>query len=201
VTKGVCEDNGGTWYGAGADASLGLPQAGLDYCCQVQWWVVNEEGKAANAVQPESGVAVRNERFELVRNYTRAYVPGSATLSEACADSNRDELYVIDEAAPKPLLDTEDAMLDPAQFTPEQHANYVALSKTLEAILGSQPACAGDGNGDLAVDVHDVIEFGNMRTLSRGRSSWYDIDLDGSIDAADLAIITDNIRRKCAPRK
>jgi hypothetical protein len=197
VTKGVCEDNGGTWYGAGADPSLGLPSsAGLAYCCQVQWWLASK-GQPATTIQPLSGAAVRDERYKLVRNYTREYLPGSSTMDEACRDATSDEFYEIDEAVPVPKLDTAEAVLDPASFTQDQQVSYQQLSNIMESILASEPECEGDGNGDRVVDELDVGDYHLMQVLSQGRSSWYDINLDGVTDPADLAIVTSGLGRKC----
>lgn len=197
VTRGVCEDNGGVWYGAGADPSLGLPAGGLEYCCQVQWWVVNKQGVSANTIQPQSGVAVRNARYKIVRNETREYVPGSTSMDTACVDTTSDEFYEINEAVPVPKLDTAEAVIDPATFTAEQKANYDELAKVLASILASQPECEGDGNRDLVVDGQDVSDYALMLALSQGKSSWYDINLDGVTDSADLAIVLQNLRRTC----
>ena len=197
VTKGVCEDNGGTWYGAGADASLGLPSTqGLTYCCEVQWWVASK-GQPVNTIQPQSGAATRNARYKFVRNNTKEYVSGAATMADACRDTTSDEFYEIDEAVPVPKLDTEEAMLNPASFTKVQQANYQELSSVLDSILASQPECDGDGNGDRVVNEVDVADYYVMQALSEGQSSWYDLNLDGWTDSADLTIVTGNLGRKC----
>ena len=197
VTKGVCEDNGGTWYGAGADASLDLPStAGLTYCCEVQWWVASM-GQPVHTVQPLSGAAVRNERYKLVRNNTKEYVSEAATMADACRDTTSDEFYEIDEAVPVPKLDTEDAMLNPASFTKVQRANHKELSKVLDSILASQPQCAGDGNGDGVVNAVDVADYYLMQALSQGQSSWYDLNLDGVTDSIDFTIVTNNLWHTC----
>ena len=197
VTRGVCEDNGGTWYGADADPALGLPSsAGFTDCCEVEWWLASK-GQPVTMIQPLTGAAVRNDRYKLVRNFTREYVPGSVTMAEACRDTNSDEFYEIDEAVPVPKLDTADSVLDPASFTQEQQAGYQQLSKTLESILASEPECEGDGNGDRVVDTLDVSDHQLMQLLSQGGSSWFDLNLDGVTDLADLAIVTSNLGRTC----
>ena len=201
VTKGVCEDNGGVWYGEGADPSLGLPAGGLDYCCQVQWWVVNKQGKPANTIQPQSGVAARNTRYKLVRNDTKEYVAGSTSMATACVDTTSDEFYEINEAVPIPKLDTEDSVISPSTFTAEQKANYDELSKVLASILASQPECEGDGNGDMVVNGQDVADYAVMQALSQGKSSWYDINLDGYTNSSDLNLVLNNLRLKCTTGK
>ena len=198
VTKGVCEDNGGTWYGKGAEASLGLPTAdGFQYCCQVQAWVVSQ-GEAAHTIEPQSGVAIRNERYKLVRNDTRQYTGSTSTDPNlACVDTQSDEFYAIDEAVPIPRIDKEGTAIPASAFTPEQRANYEALSAQIESILASQPACPGDGNGDRQVDDQDLADYGMMAALSGGASSWYDIDLDGYTNEQDLAIVRRHLGQRC----
>ncbi len=198
VTKGVCEDNGGTWYGQGADASLGLPSAeGFKYCCQVQAWVVSQGG-AANSIQPQSGVAIRDERYKLVRNDTRQYTGSTSTDPDlACVDTQSDEFYAINEAVPIPQIDRDGTQIPASAFTPEQRASYEALSAQLETILASQPACPGDGNGDGKVDDQDLADYRVMAALARGASSWYDLDLDGYTNDQDLAIVWDHLGQRC----
>lgn len=197
VTKGVCEDNGGTWYGAGANASLGLPSTdGFKYCCEVQAWLASKD-QPVNSIQPLSGVAVRNERYKLVRNTSKLYIDGIKYPVNACQDVTSNEFYEIDEAVPEPRLDTADAMLNPASFTNEQQTNYEELSKVLDSILASQPECEGDGNGDGVVNNVDLTDYDLMEALSQGQSSWYDLNLDGVTNSADLTIVNTNFGRKC----
>ncbi len=85
--------------------------------------------------------------------------------------------------------------MDP--LTPEQQRNYDALSAQLTAILGSQPACPGDGNIDGVINVLDVANWGIYRALASGKSSWYDINMDGLTNPADLALIQQVLGTKC----
>ena len=196
VTKGVCEDNAGVWFGQGADGISGgvpIPAEGFKHCCEVQQWLAAQNPPQPTlAVLPQSGVAVRNASYKLVRNSTRDYDP----TANACVDIESDELYEINQNKPVPQLDTVEAQLI-RPFTAEQQANYDALSGQLAAILASQPPCLGDGNSDGVVDNQDVTDFHAMQAQSGGRSSWYDFNLDGLTDAADLGIIQQHLGSNC----
>jgi hypothetical protein len=74
---------------------------------------------------------------------------------------------------------------------------YVALLTQLNAIDGSAGTCNGDGNLDRVVDTEDVIGWAQFNTVNGGKSSWYDFNLDGLTDEADLAIISDNYGTQC----
>ena len=57
--------------------------------------------------------------------------------------------------------------------------------------------CVGDGNLDGVVDEEDIEQLGYWQALS-GLSSWYDFDLNGLTNEADLAFITaDSLPRDC----
>ena len=49
--------------------------------------------------------------------------------------------------------------------------------------------CTGDGNLDGVVDALDIEQLEYWQDLT-GYSSWYDFDLNGLTNAADLAFIT-----------
>ncbi len=63
--------------------------------------------------------------------------------------------------------------------------------------LASQPPCPGDGNGDGLVNRQDLTDYQTMQALSGGQSSWYDLNLDGLTDMADLLIIQQYMGSKC----
>jgi hypothetical protein len=200
VTKSVCEDNAGVWFGPGADGISGgvpIPPQGFSYCCEVQQWLAEQQPPQATVtVLAQSGVAVRDELYKLVRNSTRDYDP----TTRSCVEIESDELYAINEDQPWPLLDTEEAQLAPP-YTAEQQGHYDALSARLATILASQPPCPGDGNGDGIVNRQDLADFRTMQTLSGGQSSWYDLNLDGLTDLVDLGIIQQNMGRQCGDDK
>ncbi len=198
VTKSVCEDNGGVWWGAGAD-NPDLPPEGLKLCCEVNVWLTEHtpegEEPPRYTIQPLSAAAIRNNRYKVVRNSTQL---NDAAFTR-CEPTTTNEFYEIDQAVPTPRLDR--AGLDLLQLptlTPRQQANYAALSTQLDRILASQPACPGDGNLDGIVDRRDVADWQTYAAFTQGRSSWYDLNIDGRTDADDLAIIQAHMGTRCA---
>ncbi|QGM98191.1 sulfatase-like hydrolase/transferase [Methylocystis parvus] len=201
VTKSVCEDNGGVWFGQGATGTYPtsggtpIPTEGFTYCCQVQVWL-NDNGYEPTKVNPEIGVALRNALgYKLVRNNMKNY----STATNSCVETTSDELYFVDESVPVPLIDKEERLI-PTPYNALQQQNYDALSKELDAILASQPACPGDGNGDGVVNQQDVSDYNWMASLSGGASSWYDVNRDGLTNSADLSIIQANLGTVCGAR-
>jgi hypothetical protein len=86
-------------------------------------------------------------------------------------------------------------------LTPEQQKNYDSLSRQLDRILNKQPECTGDGNVDGVVDEQDVSDWKYFARLSKGKSSWFDLDRNGLTDAADLQIIRANLGTHCKYKK
>ena len=78
-----------------------------------------------------------------------------------------------------------------------EQANYKALTRQLDAILASQPACPGDGNIDGVVNGTDLADWNVFQALAQGQSSWYDFNLDGLTDSADHAVIQQSLGTKC----
>lgn len=193
VTKSVCEDNGGIWWGKGSTVQ-GIPADGFRLCCEVNAWL----GKDAYTIQPMSSVAIRNDSYKLVKNSYQNY----DAASNSCVAVETDEFYAINEAVPVPTLDREGADLKAkGPLTPVQQLNYVVLTTQLAKILGSQPACPGDGNIDGEVDRRDITDWQIYLAIAQGKSSWYDFNLDGLTDADDLAIIQQNLGIQCAVNK
>jgi arylsulfatase A-like enzyme len=202
VSKTVCEDNNGTWWGKGADdpATAGIPLPdGLQQCCEVNQFLYSKE-ESLFSLQPLRSIAIRNERFKLVTNSFAGDPSPDADAPEppGCDAEVSEEFYAIDEAAPLPRIDRAGFdLLKLPGLTPEQHANYLELSAELLSILSSQPPCIGDGNIDGVVDALDEADWADFAELSLGESSWFDIDLDGFTDATDLAIIAANQGTAC----
>jgi hypothetical protein len=195
VTKSVCEDNAGIWWGDGATDPLtaGIPAGGLTYCCEVNVFRANQ-GQPGYTIQPLDSVAVRNDQYKIVSNYFQSY---NATTN-ACEPLTTSEFYQIAETVPIPKIDRADSnLLAMGPLNPEQQMNYNLLSVQLTAILGSQPACPADGNIDGVINVLDVANWGIYRALASGKSSWYDINMDGLTNPADLALIQQVLGTKC----
>jgi arylsulfatase A-like enzyme len=187
--KAVCEDQGGTWYGPdGAAGSTGLAS-----CCAVNDYLIANHEDAVD-ILPDSQKAIRNEFYKLVR------------LDRMNCTSQKiesvDEFYRVDQAAPLPKLDNAPSnllALSHIEMPPEAQQNYAALKSELDNLLASRMTCPGDGNLDLVVDNADIDNWKHYSTLNGGHSSWYDFNLDGLTNEADLAVIQQNMGKDCRP--
>src|SRR5690554_1663707 len=188
--KGVCEDQGGDWYGPGG--ITGNP--GLNSCCAVNDYLVSQS-KPPVDILPESQRALRNDFYKLVRIERLNCASGNI--------ESTDELYQIDQDAPHPKLDKEASnllALPPLLPVPPEAAQNLALLRAeMKSLLESHSACPGDGNLDLVVDSSDIDGWNQFSSLNGGRSSWYDFNHDGLTDLADLAIIQNNMGKDCRP--
>jgi hypothetical protein len=195
----LCRFEGGTWYGPGGAAGPN----GLATCCDVQNQFVPGTYPALD-ILPDAELAIRNDRFKLLQRE----VPNCS----AGQDDTVLEFYEINELAPVPRIDRPDGQfannllpdpsLPPAQqLTPEQLANFNALSAELQALLQSEIPCFGDGNLDKKVNGKDIVDWQFFRVLSGGLSSWYDLNFDGLTDEVDLAIIQQNLGTNCLKGK
>ncbi len=196
VSKSVCEDNTGIWWGQGAD-DPGVIQGDLEHCWQVNQVIYHDDPDNYDDNRITMGwtiyQAVRNEHFKLIYNSALDYDPATdgSVLLEV------EELYHINQAAPLPLLDTEDRnLLDEDELEPVAALNYARLTQEINAILASQINCPGDGNDDGRVDQTDIDNYHAITAIWSG-SSTYDFNLDGRTDEADLQIIMDNLGTVC----
>src|SRR5262249_25997661 len=72
-TKGVCEDNNGTWWGVGAtDPSTAGPE-GLPMCCDVAIYQHDHGETISTNIYPLKAYAIRNDRYKLVVNKFEDY--------------------------------------------------------------------------------------------------------------------------------
>jgi hypothetical protein len=206
VTKGVCEDNGGVWWGEGAQDSDTPDEPGpvpLTYCCEVNQWLQTEAGVATDdlpKINSLGSVGMRNKNYKVVHNYSKLY-DGS---TNSCYDSVSDELYEIDEAVPKPKLDyaSKDLLANGYDaLTANQKRNYNALEKKLSALNKSVVQCDGDGNLDMVVNQKDLDEWEKFSKINGGASSWYDFNLDGLTNELDREVIVENFGNQCKPGK
>jgi Sulfatase len=193
VTKSVCEDNNGTWWGAGHDSEItnGAPTDGFKYCCEVNSFL-STRGDTPYDITPLSAVGIRNDHYKIVQNSLKAYV----SQAQPCVDTTTTEFYEINEAFTNPKLDKEGAELPLNNLTPKQQRNYNALSEQLATLLASHPACPGDGNIDLVVDKKDLADWYFYSQLY-GLSSIYDLNFDGLTNETDKAIILQNLGLGC----
>ena len=204
-TKGVCNDNGGVWWGPGATDSDDPNNPGpvpLISCCDVAVWR-HDNGGIIPHISSQANLAIRNDNYKNVRTYTRDY---DATTN-ACVDKQTNELYKIDQAVPTPRLDKSGSDLLVNGFdalTAEQKRNYDALNYKLSALLNNVTQCDGDGNLDGVVNQKDIdgweefnAKSGKTTPNGGGLSSWYDFDLNGVTDNADYQMILDNLGKHC----
>ncbi|MGD9662863.1 MAG: sulfatase-like hydrolase/transferase [Porticoccaceae bacterium] len=191
VSKSVCEDNGGVWWGMGADLEKVI-RGDLEQCWQVNQAIYQEdpENYETNriAMAWTTFQAIRNDAFKLVRNHSLDYDISTNTG----VDVESEELYLIDQGTPNPRLDRAGENLLDGSLTQHQQDNYLALAMELDNLLASQVSCPGDGNSDGEVNQEDLD---NYQAISArwGKSSSYDFNLDGLTDAADEEIIFANL--------
>lgn len=183
--QAVCADQGGTWYGP--DGAAG-PE-GLSSCCAVNDYLL-AQGEAAVDIMPESQRALRNATHKLVQ------------LERLNCSTMRletvDELYAIDEAIPVPRLDNAVYnLLTQTTLPSEVQQQYDTLKAEMQALLDTNAECPGDGNRDGIVDAADIDAWTRFSQENGGKSSWYDFNLDGVTDHADLLIIQENMGRSC----
>jgi arylsulfatase A-like enzyme len=196
MTRAICEDNNGTWWGEGADAE-GVIKGNLEHCWQVNQAIFhsNPNSYAANKVDmgPLDYRAIRNEHYKLVRNTAFDYDPATDTGVEVISE----ELYLVTQSVPVPLLDRADSdLLADGKITPIQAINYAQLVQAMDALHDSKIACPGDGNDDGRVDQTDIDNYLSIVAAWSG-SSVYDFNLDGITDAADLQILKANLGTVC----
>ncbi len=190
VSKSVCEDNNGVWYGPGSDVD-GVPSEGLARCCNVSAFLIAND-QEPYAIAPDYATAIRNDHYKIVQNTAAEYQSQAAP----CVETVQTEFYEIDEAVPVPLLDNADRALELDALTAEQQSNYDALTTQLTAILAASPP-PGDGNIDLVVDQKDLDDWSSF-SEDGGLSSVYGLTLDGLTNAADRSIIEQNLGLHCA---
>ncbi|MGC2108372.1 MAG: sulfatase-like hydrolase/transferase [Candidatus Korobacteraceae bacterium] len=189
TSQGLCESEGGDWYGPGA------PQQ-YSSCCAVQ---------AANLPQYTDGIqllpdaqwATRNDNYKLVQKAQPNCVNGDTTLTE---------FYRVNEDPQNPKLDKfAEALCSEASaghgcpngLNQEQLANYNQLQSDLQTTLASEPDCPGDGDEDKAVFGIDLQWWQYFSTVNGGGSSWYDFNYDGVTDEQDRAVIVEHLGTNC----
>lgn len=201
TTKGVCEDNQGEWWGPDYNTGEGsnvIDNGGVGYAtCGLVNQALYIDGQPMVSILPEASAAIRDDRYKLVRNTTVDYQPATGTLESETTV----ELFEINQAVPTPLLDRpEGNLLPPA--TAEIQLVYERLTKQMDDILASEPACGGDGNLDGVVDGKDLEEWGRI-AHAWGLSSVYDFEINGVFDGLtntlDAGVIQNNLGTRCPP--
>jgi len=197
---GLCTDEGGTWYGSGSTVE-GVPPGGYTTCCQVnEFRLANSQ--TAYGILPELQQAVRNSSYKLLRIAGPEWVPANGAVPGQCITNEQYQFYRIDQAAPIPRIDRPSDPgannLGTTGLTGEDLSNYNGLLSKLQSINNSVVACPGDGNLDGVVNAKDIEDYNTWATRSGGTSTWFDFNLDGKTDSADLAIIRANLGKTCA---
>jgi hypothetical protein len=202
VSKSVCEDNQGVWWGPGYDDPSVVDNGGAGYqgCAQVNQALYKSSGGTASQVTvlPEISTAIRNANYKLIQNTIQHYDPATDSISTLTSN----EFYQVDQAAPTPKLEDPDSndLLKSPPLTAEAQAAYGTLQAKLSDILASEPGCPGDGNKDGVVDAQDVSEWQRL-AKDWGLSSVYDFLVngvfDGKTDATDGQIVQANLGKSC----
>ncbi len=210
VSKTVCEDNQGIWWGPGYDDDSVVdtigPADGYPSCAHVNQ-ALDGAGEPMINILPEISAAIRNEKYKLVENTTQTYDPVKEEIIDPVVTR---EFYEIDQAYPMPKLDDADKILwqtgDPP-LAGEAGAAFDELSAKFDQMMASHPPCPGDGNQDGVVDGQDVSNWARI-AADWGLSSVYDFVVagnavdgtyDGLTDAADQAVIDAKMNVTCPP--
>ena len=190
VSKSVCEDNGGVWWGPGA-TDKSTYGGGLAECWQVNQSIWKHDGGQYSIKKvmqnPQRAIATRNQHFKLVYNTWYDY----DIYTDDKIEVSSTEFYRVNENDPVPLIDLETLNLLPGPLNREQQQNFEMLKVQMGTVLNSSPPCPGDGNGDGVVDNRDVFDY-NLIAHTWGLSSHYDFNLDGKTDNKDLMTIMEN---------
>ena len=198
MSKSICEDNGGTWWGVGANPDEVLV-GDLEHCWQVNQAIYHADpaGYDTNKllIAPTSYRAIRNPDFKLVRNGLTVYNP----VLDTGVPVETEELYHVNQDLPDNLqLDTDGAdVLADGMLDTTEAINFVRLRDAFDAMLDSKVACPGDGNDDGRVDQTDVNNYHALTDGGYTGSSTYDINLDGLTNADDLDIIQSRLGTTC----
>lgn len=204
TSKNVCEDNGGTWWGEGADdpsvPRAVIQQGGLQQCWQTNQAVYKYEANHDRQQYEQNRITMLPTRYQAVRDMNYKLVHNQMLDYDIETDGPVQksiyEFYRINESKdPRKLeIDTANRNLltgtgDPSSLTEEQSDHYVALNNRLDAILASEVACPGDGNRDGAVNQTDIDNIQSLFDRGWHGSSVYDFNLDGKTNQTDLDTI------------
>lgn len=207
VSKSVCHDNSGIWWGAEPDEP-GVPAEGFTQCCQVNQYQYENELPLFD-LQPLSAEAVRNDFYKVVRNHFVGDPTPADDVEPNCDAMQVTEFYQIDEAEKDPALDREqDNLINPETGLPDDEdlqVIYLELVAQLDAVLNSvQPCPPGppegyvasiDGNQDGVVNSEDLDNLNGFAVA--GGSSWYDVDESGATDSVDYTLVNDYLGIEC----
>ncbi len=171
TTECDCEEQGGTWYGEGADTEYAD-------CCDLR-----EELFPGLQIATTQSWAIRNETYKLIQ------------LDRASCDKPEGEFEFYDLSSNPYQLDNDDLLTggEPIGLTAEQMANYIELREALEDLLATEILCYGDGNLDKRVNMKDFT--GVIHNF--GQPSVFDFNDDGTTDGDDLDCVLSNLGNVC----
>jgi hypothetical protein len=207
VSKSVCHDNSGIWWGAEPDEP-DVPAGGFAQCCEVNQYLY-DHGEPMLALQPLSAEAIRNDFYKVVQNHYAGDANPDAADYPNCTSNTSTEFYRINERAHNPLLDREgDNLINPETGLPDDPAQKVIFAELMQQLAliqdSVQPCPPGpptgyfariDGNQDGVVNDTDLENLSGF--AEAGGSSWYDIDESGTTDATDYRLVSDYLGIEC----
>jgi hypothetical protein len=183
---------GGVWYGAGSTVP-GVPPSGFASCCDVQKLQISM-GQTPVDVLPSSQMAVRNLTHKLIRIEAPNYQPGT----DQCITETTTQFYKVNEDIPIPRIDFTQLAMPTANLSGADKIAYQQLTTEMQQVIDSNVPCPGDGNFDGIVDAKDLADLSYWRGVTSSSSTWFDFNLDGITDDADVAIVEANFNTKCS---
>ncbi len=214
LDKGICEENGGVWWGPGAtdpSATAIVGTTGVSSCWEVNEAIYNsladKSTYSASKVsqEPQNFYAVRDTSYKLVLNTWLDYDPsnpGTGTLQ------TQEQLYLVNESSDPATLridrDGEEVyelmngstVTDNRGTYPGSQEAYDALTAYAAAEFATQPPCPGDGNGDGKVNVKDLVGY-SLTTRNWSGSSMFDFNYDAATNSGDRTTILQNLNTTC----
>lgn len=176
ISKSVCQDNGGVWWGSGYTDPTVIPNGGVGYtsCYQVNQALYNQSQSMSTQVKinPEISTAIRNDRYKLIMNTTQTFDPSAPTAPGPNPVVSY-ELYEVNQAAPLPKLDNPggpNQIMTP--YTGAALDAYNELYAKLQSLLASQPYCPGDGNADGVVNAEDLSNWERIYNYATSSGIW-----------------------------
>jgi arylsulfatase A-like enzyme len=218
ISKSVCQDSGGVWWGSGYTDTSVIPPSTIGVtnytsCCQVNQAKYVAAGNSLSTqvkINPQTSTAIRNDRFKLIKNSTQTFSPGGPSCPNPVTSY---ELYEVNQAAPLPKLDNPNLKIA-TPYSGAALAAYDALYANLQSLLASQPYCPGDGNSDGVVNAQDLSNWQKIYaniTPSKIASSVYNFMVNavwggttvengswtGITSTTDRQLIEQNLGRTC----